>query len=145
MHTQSDAVAHITEAIEATGVVEDAAAEYDLDAIAQALYIAAGRSWDITDVDASVFWWCVQRHALNDAERDAAPEHPEDGSDATDQTASALAEAAERVAAARQALKAAESERDQLLIRTHRTGAYKVTELADMAGLTRARVSQIVS
>ena len=39
MHTQSDAVAHITEAIEATGVVEDAAAEYDLDAIADVLEI----------------------------------------------------------------------------------------------------------
>lgn len=145
MHTQSDAVAHITEAIEATGVVEDAAAEYDLDGIADEAYKAAGYTWDLTDLDTGKFWWIVQRHALNDEESVAAPTEPDSPSPASDEIANTLAEAAAQVADARDSLKAAESARDELLARAHRTGAYKITELADMAGLTRARVSQILS
>lgn len=144
MHTKTDALAHITEAIEATGVVEDAAAEYDLDGIADDAYKASGDAWDLTNLDTGTFWWIVQRHALNVEERDAAPE-PDAPSPASDEIANALAAAAERVTDARDSLKAAETARDQMLRRTHRTGAYKITELADMAGLTRGRVSQIVS
>ena len=68
MRTHEDALAHITEAIEATGVVEDATAEYDLDAIADDLYSAAGGTWQIDDLDTGVFWWVVQRHARDDDE-----------------------------------------------------------------------------
>ena len=57
MHTKSDALAHITEAIQATGVVEDAAAEYDLDSIANEAYKAAGGTWDLTNLDTGTFWW----------------------------------------------------------------------------------------
>lgn len=145
MHTKTDALAHITEAIEATGVVEDAAAEYNLDGIADEAYKAAGGTWNLQDLDTSKFWWIVQRQALNDEDREAAPTEPETPSPASDEIANALAAAAERVTDARDSLKAAETARDQLLRRTHRTGAYKITELAGMAGLTRARVSQILS
>lgn len=145
MHTHSSAIDHITEAIEATGVVEDAAAEFDLAGIADEAYKAAGETWDLTDLDTGTFWWIVQRHALNDEERDATPAEPDAPSPASDEIASALADAAEQVTAARAALKTAETARDQLLIRTARTGAYTQAELARMAGITRGRVGQILT
>lgn len=145
MHTKTDALAHITEAIEATGVVEDAATEYNLDGIADEAYKAAGETWDLTDLDTGQFWWIVQRHALDVDTAETVPAHPEAPSPASDEIASALAGAGAHVASTREDLKAAESARDQLLKRAHRTGAYKITELADMAGLTRGRVSQILS
>lgn len=142
MHTQPDAVAHITEAIEATGVVQDAAAEYDLDAIADELYTAAG-GWNIDDLDTGIFWAAVQRHTL-DNDQDA-PAAPAGMSADTDMILNGLAYAAERVAAAREDVRAAESARDELLTRAHHTGAYTITELAGITGLTRGRVSQILS
>ena len=85
MHTQSDAIAHITEAIEATGVVPNASAEHD------------------------------------------------------------LAYAAERVAQAREDLRAAEAARDELLTRAAHTGVATQSRLAQIAGLTRGRVHQIIN
>ena len=85
MHTQSDAIAHITEATEATGVVPNASAEHD------------------------------------------------------------LAYAAERVAQAREDLRAAEAARDELLTRAAHTGTFTQSRLAQIAGITRGRVSQILS
>lgn len=131
MHTHQDAIAHITEAIEATGVVQDAAAEYDLDGIADKLYTAAGGTWDLDGLDTGIFWWVVHRHARDEKPRD--------------EVSSSLAQAAEKVANARQSLKAAEAARDLLLTCTYHTGTYTITELARMSGLTRARVSQILS
>ena len=145
MHTNQDALAHITEAIEATGVIEEAAAEYDLDGIADELYTAAGDTWNIEDLDTGVFWWVVQRHARDEEPDEPAPEAPEGPSPATDEVASSLAQAAEQVANARESLKAAEADRDQLLARTHRTGAYTKADLARITRLTRARVTQILS
>ena len=145
MHTQSDALAHITEAIQATGVVEDAAAEYDLDSIANEAYKAAGYTWDLTDLDTGKFWWIVQRHALNNEEPAMPPAEPDTPTPASDEIANTLADAAARVTDARDSLKAAESARDELLTRAHHTGAYTITELAGITGLTRGRVSQILS
>lgn len=85
MHTQSDAIAHMTEATEATGVIPNASAEHD------------------------------------------------------------LAYAAEQVAQAREDLRAAEAARDELLTRAARTGTFTQSRLARAAGLTRGRVSQILS
>lgn len=141
MHTQPDAVAHITEAIEATGVVQDAAAEYDLDAIADELYTAAG-GWNIDDLDTGIFWAAVQRHTL-DNDQDA-PAAPAGMSADTDMILNGLAYAAERVAAAREDVRAAESARDELLIRAARTGTLNQSRLAQLAGVTRGRAHQII-
>lgn len=145
MHTKSDALAHITEAIQATGVVEDAAAEYDLDSIANEAYKAAGDTWDLTNLDTSTFWWIVQRHALTTEEPAVATAEPDTPTPASDEIANTLADAAARVTDTRGALKAAEAARDELLTRAHHTGAYTITELAGITGLTRGRVSQILS
>ena len=145
MHTQSDALAHITEAIQATGVIPDAAAEYDLDSIAYDLHTAAGETWDLENLDTGIFWWIVQRHALTTEEPPVAPAEPNTPTPASDEIANTLADAAAQVADTRGALKAAEATRDQLLARAHRTGAYTITDLAGIAGLTRGRVSQILS
>lgn len=141
MHTQSDAVAHITEAIEATGVVQDAATEYDLDSIADELYTAAG-GWDLTDLDTGIFWWCVQRHA-RDTEDDTPA--PTEISADTDELLNALTEAGEKVAQAREDLRAAESARDELLIRAAHTGTLSQSRLAQLAGVTRGRAHQIIN
>lgn len=85
MHTQSDAIAHMTEATEATGAVPNASAEHD------------------------------------------------------------LAYAAEQVTTTREALRAAEAERDELLTRAAHTGTFTQSRLAQLAGLTRARVHQIIN
>lgn len=145
MHTHETALTHITEAIQATGVVPGAAAEYDLDSIADELYAAAGSTWNLEDLDTGIFWWVVQRHARDEEPAETTADAPEAPSQGTDEIASALADAADKVGNARESLKAAESARDQLLARTHRTGAYTITELARMSGLTRGRVSQIIS
>ena len=85
MHTQSDAIAHMTEATEATGVIPNASAEHD------------------------------------------------------------LAYAAEQVTQAREDLRAAEAARDELLTRAAHTGVATQSRLAQLAGLTRARVHQIIN
>ena len=144
MHTKSDALAYITEAIEATGVVEDAAAEYDLDGIADDLHTAAG-GWDITtltDLDTVVFWWVVQRHArATDDDTPAPAEIPAD----TDGLLRALADAGEKVSQARGGLRAAEAERDALLIHAAHTGVLNQSQLAELAGVTRGRAHQIIN
>lgn len=140
MHTQSDALAHITEAIEATGVIPDAAADYDLDAIANELHTAAG-GWDLTDLDAEILWWVVQRHALHDGQDKAPVEVSAD----TDMILNDLEYAAEQVTQAREDIRAAEAARDALLTRAAHTGAATQSELAQLAGVTRARVNQIIN
>lgn len=142
MHTKSDALAHITEAIEATGVVEDAATEYDLHAIADELYTAAS-GWNIDDLDTGIFWAAVERHTL-DGDQDKAPAPAEVSAD-TDMILNDLAYAAERVAQAREDLRAAEAARDEILIRAARTSTLTQSQLARSAVLTRGRVSQILS
>lgn len=62
MQTRTDAITYLTTAIENGGAVQDAAAEYDLDAIASDLYDAAG-SWDFDIVPADTFWSTVATHA----------------------------------------------------------------------------------
>lgn len=141
MHTQSDALAYITEAIEATGVVKDAAAEYDLDGLADKLYAAAG-GWDLTDLDTGIFWWVVQRHT-RDAE--AASTAPAEIPAGTDELIRALTEAGQSVAQARKNLRAAESVRDELLIRAAHTETLNQSRLAELAGITRARAHQIIN
>lgn len=142
MHTHEAALAYITEAIEATGVVTDAAAEYDLDGIADELYTAAS-GWNIDDLDTGIFWAAVERHTL-DGDQDEAPVPAEVSAD-TDMILNELAYAAERVAAAREDVRAAEAARDELLIRAARTGVATQSRLAQLAGLTRARVHQIIN
>lgn len=139
MHTQSDALAHITEAIEATGVIPDASAEYALDAIADELHTAAG-GWDLTDLDTGIFWAAIQRHALHDGQDKAPVEVSAD----TDMILNDLAYAAERVTQAREDLRAAEAARDALITRAAHTGAATQSELAQLTGVTRARVNQII-
>lgn len=56
-----------------------------------------------------------------------------------------LAYAAERVAQAREDLRAAEAARDELLTRAAHTGTLTQSRLAQLAGVTRARVSQIIN
>ena len=140
MHTQSDAIAHITEAIEATGVIPDAAADYDLDAIANELHTAAG-GWDLTDLDTWVLWAAIQRHALHDGQDKAPVEVSAD----TDIILNDLAYAAEQITQAREDIRAAEAARDALLTRAAHTGAATQSELAQLAGVTRARVNQIIN
>lgn len=142
MHTKSDALAHITEAIQATGVVPGAAAEYDLDAIADELHTAAG-GWNFNDLDTGIFWAAVERHTL-DGDQDKAPA-PADVSADTDMILSDLAYAAEQVTQAREDVRAAEAARDALLTRAAHTGAATQSELAQLAGVTRARVHQIIN
>ena len=139
MHTQSDALAHITEAIEATRVIPDASAEYDLDAIADELHTAA-RGWDLTDLDTGIFWAAIQRHALHDSQNKAPVEVSED----TDMILNDLEYAAEQVTQAREDMRAAEAARDALITRAAHTGAATQSELAQLAGVTRARVNQII-
>lgn len=141
MHNQSDALAHITEAIEATGVVQDAATEYDLHAIADELYTAAG-GWNLDDLDTGIFWAAAERHTL-DGDQDKAPAPAEISAD-TDTILNDLAYAAERVAAAREDVRAAETARDELLIRAARTGVTSQSQLAQLAGVTRGRAHQII-
>lgn len=141
MHTKSDALAHITEAIEATGVVENASAEYDLDGIADELHTAAG-GWDLTDLDTGVFWWVVQRYTRTTEDDTPAPTEIPAG---TDELINALTEAGQKVAQARENLQAAESARNELLTRAAHTGTLNQSKLAQLAGLTRGRVSQILS
>ena len=143
MRTHEDALAHITEAIEATGVVENAAAEYDLDAIADDLYSAAGGTWQIDDLDTGIFWWVVQRHARDD-DKTTTPA-PQDVSAGTDEILSALTDAGERVSQVREDLRAAEAERDALVVRAARTGAATQAQIARLAGVTRARAGQIIN
>lgn len=131
MHTHETALAYITEAIEATGVIPDAAADYDLDAIADELHTATG-GWDLTNLDTETFWAAIQRHALHA------------GQD-TDDILTDLAYAAEQVTTAREALRAAEAARDELLTRAAHTGTLTQSRLARAAGLTRARVHQIIN
>lgn len=140
MHTQSDALAHITEAIEATGVIPDASAEYDLDGIADELHTAAG-GWDLTDLDTETFWAAIQRHELDDGQDEAPAEVSAD----TDIILNDLAYAAERVAQAREDVRAAEAARDALLIRAAHTGALNQSRLAQLAGVTRGRAHQIIN
>lgn len=141
MHTQSDALAHITEAIEATGMVENASAEYDLDGIADELHTAAG-GWDLTDLDTGVFWWVVQRHARTiEDDTPSSTEIPAD----TDELLNTLTEAGQTVAQARENLRAAESVRDELLAHAAHTSTLPQSKLAQLAGLTRGRVSQIIN
>lgn len=143
MHTKSDTIAHITEAIQATGVIPDASAEYDIDAIADELHTAA-RGWDLADLDTWVFWSAIQRHsrhALHDGQNKASVEVSAD----TDIILNDLAYAAERVTQAREDTRAAESARDALLTRAAHTGAATQSELAQLAGVTRARVNQIIN
>lgn len=143
MNTRQDAEAHIVEMIENAGrFAEDAAAEYDIDGIATTLYIASNRRWDINGLDPSTFWWVVQRHSNNEAEREATPDHPED---MVDQTAQHLEAARERVDAAREALRSEELEREQLLVRAYRTDGYSQKRLSQMSGLSQQRVSQILA
>lgn len=131
MHTKSDALAHITEAIEATGVVENASAEYDLDAIADELHTAAG-GWNLVGLDTETIWTAIQRHELHDSQD-------------TDSILIDLAYAAEQVTTTREALRAAEAARDALLTRATHTGAATQSELAQLAGVTRGRVHQIIN
>lgn len=142
MHTRSDAIDHITTSIKATGVVPDAAAESARDGIADALYTACGDTWAVEGAYSSLFWWLVESHARSGAVAETAPEAP---AAATDALASALIEAVERVERVREDLRAAESARDELLTCTHRAGAYSITELGRLAGLSRGRVSQVLS
>jgi len=142
MHTQSDAIAHITEAIEATGVIPDASAEYDIDAIADELHTATG-GWDLTDLDAEILWWVVQRHARH-ALHDGQDKAPVEVSADTDTILNDLEYAAEQVTQAREDIRAAEAARDTLLTRAAHTGAATQSELAQLAGVTRARVNQII-
>ena len=131
MHTHETALAHITEAIEATWVIPDASAEYDLDAIADELHTAAG-GWDLTGLDTETVWTAIQRHALHDSQD-------------TDSILTDLAYAAEQVTNAREALRAAEAARDELLTHAAHTGVATQSRLAQLAGLTRGRVSQIIN
>ena len=140
MHTKSDALAYITEAIEATGVIPNAATEYDLDGIADELHTAAG-GWDLTDLDTETFWAAIQRYELHDGQDEAPAEVSAD----TDIILNDLAYAAERVAQAREDVRAAEAARDELLIRAAHTGTLTQSRLARAAGLTRGRVSQVLS
>ncbi|MCT2983689.1 hypothetical protein [Propionibacterium freudenreichii] len=73
--TRSEAIASITDAIEAGGAVTDAATEYDLDAIADELValhseetpegatIASSVHFSI-DADEDAFWATVEAHEL---------------------------------------------------------------------------------
>jgi hypothetical protein len=54
--TQRDARQYVVAAIEASGIAT--AAEYDLDAICDALYDLAG-GWDVTQIDHDAFWLIV--------------------------------------------------------------------------------------
>lgn len=139
MHTKTDAIAHITEAIEATGVIPDAAADYDLDAIADELHTATG-GWDLTDLDTEIFWAAIQHHALHDGQDKAPAEVSED----TDIILNYLEYAAEQVTQAREDIRVAEAARDALLTHAAHTGAATQSELAQLAGVTRARVNQII-
>lgn len=60
--TRTEAInREIVEVIETTGVVEDAHAEYDVDAIADEIIVSNERGYKIDeDVD---FWATVERHA----------------------------------------------------------------------------------
>lgn len=60
-HSIQDAVAYITTALEAGPGVDNAAAEFDLEAIASDLYDVAG-SYDVDTVDAETFWSIIERH-----------------------------------------------------------------------------------
>ena len=140
MHTHETALAYITEAIEGTGVIPDASAEYDLDAITDELHTAAG-GWDLTDLDTETFWAAIQRHELHDRQGEA----PVEVSARTDIILNNLAFASEQVAQAREDLRVAEAARDELLTRAAHTGVATQSRLAQLAGLTRARVHQIIN
>ena len=57
-HTATE---YIVTAIESGDATRD---EFDIDAIADAAYDAAGGTWDITNLDTAIFWGLVQEHAL---------------------------------------------------------------------------------
>ena len=61
-----------------------------------------------------------------------------------DSAAYALLEAGERVRQVSTDLEVAMHERDALVVRAYRTGAYTQQRLAEIAGITRGRVSQVV-
>ena len=62
--TANDAKAEIVAAIEASGVVEDASTEYDIDAIFDATYaFDAERQVFEQSVDVDGFWAAVEAHA----------------------------------------------------------------------------------
>ena len=131
MHTHETALAYITEAIEATGVIPDAAAEYDLDAITDELHTAAG-GWNLVGLDTETVWTAIQRHALHDSQD-------------TDSILTDLAYAAEQVTTTREALRAAEAARDELLTRAAHAGIASQSRLAQIAGITRGRANQIIN
>ncbi|MGQ7788909.1 hypothetical protein [Nesterenkonia sp. K-15-9-6] len=70
MHaTRADVITHITQAIEAAGSpVDDAAAEYDLDGIADATFeYSAELQGFVQTVDTEGFWAAVEAHATEEA------------------------------------------------------------------------------
>lgn len=143
MYTRKDAEAYITEAIE-NGDVNDAAAEYDIDGIVDSLYTNIG-NWDITNVHPEIFWAAVERHAINSQTPYVAPGEPAPITGQTAQIADDLIRAGKDAREAREASAEKASERDALIIRAYRTGAFTQTRLAEMAGVNQQRVSQLLA
>lgn len=143
MYTRKDAEAYIIEAIE-NGPTVDAASEYDVETIASELFDLQG-SWGLDLVDEDIFWWTVQRHSFDKDEREAAGERPSTIGYRADQIAGDLIRAGEDAREAREASAEKASERDALIIRAHRTGAFTQTQLAEMAGVNQQRISQLLA
>lgn len=142
MYTRKDAEAYIVEAIQ-NGITEEAASEYDVEAIANDLYDVID-IWNMDLIDGDLFWWTVQRHSLDKDEREATGERPTIIGQ-TDQIADDLIRAGEEAREAREASAEKAAERDALIIRAHRTGAFTQTRLAEMAGINQQRVSQLIA
>lgn len=143
MHTRQNAEAYIIEAIE-HGDVEDAAAEYEIEAIADDLYEATG-TWYMGGLDDELFWWTIQRHAKNTEAQEAAGERPTSVGYKTDRIACGIIDTREKIRGVRMDLDALESESDQLIVRAYRTGAFTQKRLAELAGISQQRVAQILA
>lgn len=143
MYTRKDAEAYIVEAIQ-NGITEEAASEYDVEAIANDLYDVIG-IWNMDLIDGDLFWWAVQRHSLDKDEREASGDRPTTTGYETDQIADDLTRAGQAARVARETSAEKASERDALIIRAHRTGAFTQTRLAEMAGVNQQRISQLLA
>lgn len=59
---RATATEYITTAIAGPSGETDPA-EFDIDAITDAAYDAAGGTWDVSELDTEIFWGIVQEHA----------------------------------------------------------------------------------
>lgn len=135
METRRDAEQHITDIIESGDAT---AADFDIDAIVDDAYDAAGGTWDIEHLDSATFWDIVGRHD-NAGPVDAdAPE-----SASTDIIATELLKAQVRVNAAQAEVLAASEARDALVVQLRKTGT-PAAQIADMLDVTRARIYAIL-